>query len=108
MELFNKLEERGIPLSLSIILLDIVVSSTKLIKGMLEEDVRGVRISDKASECLINEESENWDVFTPDDRKEFLFRIFMHLKLGGSMCQPDERITPYLEATKIVYKNLVK
>ena len=75
---------------------------------MLEEEYKGIRVSDKLGECLLNEESEEYEAFSSDERKEFLFKILQMLYLGGGMCQFDDAITPYLDTTKLLYKNLVK
>lgn len=88
--------------------LDIVVPETKSIKMMLEEEVRGIMVGDKLRECLINEESEHYSIFNEEERKEFVFRVFEHLVLGGAMCQYEDKITEYYEQTKQLYKNLVR
>ena len=33
------------------------------------------------------EDSDNYDIYTPEDRNEFLFRIMQHLVLGGPVNQ---------------------
>ena len=42
------------------------------------------------------------------EKAEFLFRVFSHLVLGGSMCQYEETLTPYEDVAKAVYKSLVR
>ena len=32
-------------------------------------------------------ESENFDIFSTEDRSEFLFRVFTHITLGGPINQ---------------------
>jgi len=88
--------------------LDIVVPETKSIKMMLEEEVKGIVVGDKVRECLINEESEHYSIFNEEERKEFVFRVFEHLVLGGAMCQYEDKITEYYEQTKQLYKSLVR
>jgi hypothetical protein len=41
---------------------------------------------------LVNEYSENAGVFTSAEKNEFIFRIFKLLCVGGSMCQPDDKL----------------
>jgi len=53
------------------------------------------------------EESESYLAFTEAERKEFIFHIFMRLAIGGGMCQYEDLIEPYLNATKLFYKDLV-
>ncbi|OXA46672.1 hypothetical protein Fcan01_18724 [Folsomia candida] len=59
----------------------------------------------RSSELEIEPDLEN--VFSSEDTKEFLFQLFAHLVLGGSLCQYEDYITQYLEVTKVLYKNLV-
>ena len=33
------------------------------------------------------EDSDNYDVFSDDEKNEFIYRIFKHLCLGGDICQ---------------------
>uniref|UniRef100_A0A8D0LAU0 Cilia- and flagella-associated protein 300 n=1 Tax=Sphenodon punctatus TaxID=8508 RepID=A0A8D0LAU0_SPHPU len=37
----------------------------------------------------------------------FLFCLFKHLCLGGTLCQLEEELSPYLETTKAIYKDLL-
>ena len=56
---------------------------------------------------LLNPESENIDLFSNEEKDEFLFRLFKHLVVGGILCQYEDNLEPYLEITKILYKDLV-
>uniref|UniRef100_A0A2K6UTE6 Cilia- and flagella-associated protein 300 n=1 Tax=Saimiri boliviensis boliviensis TaxID=39432 RepID=A0A2K6UTE6_SAIBB len=56
---------------------------------------------------LLVEDSEKYEVFGQPDREEFLFCLFKHLCLGGALCQYEDVINPYLETTKLIYKDLV-
>lgn len=68
----------------------------------------GVTVSDKLRELLVNPESENTNlVFSPDQQRELLFHVFKALCVGGAICQPDERLEAYTQATKVLYKDLV-
>ncbi len=58
-------------------------------------------------QCLLLEDSDNYDIFSETDRKEFLFCLFKHMCLGGEVCQYEDSIQPYLDATKLLYKDLV-
>ena len=47
-------------------------------------------------------------VFDEDtDQNEFLFRLFRHIVVGGSMCQWEDNVRPYLEATRMTYRDLL-
>ncbi|XP_017199203.1 cilia- and flagella-associated protein 300 isoform X2 [Oryctolagus cuniculus] len=65
-------------------------------------------ISDELRKVLLEEDSEKYEVFSQPDREEFLFCLFKHLCLGGSLCQYEDEIYPYLETTKFIYKDLVR
>ncbi|KAM4849302.1 cilia- and flagella-associated protein 300 isoform X1 [Urocitellus parryii] len=64
-------------------------------------------ISDELRKVLLVEDSEKYEVFRQPDREEFLFCLFKHLCLGGSLCQYEDVLKPYLETTKLIYKDLV-
>jgi len=59
-------------------------------------------------QMLLLEDSDNYDMFTEEERSEFLFRLFRHLCLGGAVCQFEDTIQPYLDATKAIYKDLIR
>jgi len=53
-------------------------------------------------------EFETYDIFSEDDRKEFLFHIFQSLCLGGVICQYEDEIQKYFEISKLLYKDFVR
>lgn len=53
------------------------------------------------------EDSEKYEAFDQNQRKEFLFKVFQALVLGGSLNQYEDTMKPYLEWTKTLYKSLV-
>ena len=61
-------------------------------------------MSDRLRELLLNPDSDNADVFHPDQRQELLFHVFRALCVGGGVCQPDDRLEAYTQATKTLYK----
>ncbi|GIL45472.1 hypothetical protein Vafri_2707 [Volvox africanus] len=72
------------------------------------EDVReGFQISDLLRDLLLNEDSENAGLYSEEDRDELLWRLFEHMVLGGSCCQFEDKLEPYVETTKRLYKELV-
>ncbi|GAB1293857.1 Cilia- and flagella-associated protein 300 [Apodemus speciosus] len=64
-------------------------------------------ISDELRKVLLIEDSEKYEVFSPAEREEFLFCLFKHLCLGGSLCQYEDELKPYLDTAKLIYKDLV-
>jgi hypothetical protein len=64
-------------------------------------------ISDELRKMLLIADSDNYDLYSEAERSEFLFRLFRHLCLGGAVCQYEDTVQPYLDATKVIYKDLV-
>ena len=73
----------------------------------MSEYFEGIEVCDKIRECLLLEESESYCVYNEDQRKEFLFKVFQFLMIGGSLNQYEDKLSPYLDWTKKVYKALV-
>jgi len=57
---------------------------------------------------LLLSDSDNYEMFSEEDRREFIFLVFRHLCLGGAVCQYEDTIQPYLDATKAIYKDLIR
>ncbi|XP_029409703.1 cilia- and flagella-associated protein 300 [Nannospalax galili] len=64
-------------------------------------------VSQVGDAILLLEDSEKYEVFSQPEREEFLFCLFKHLCLGGSLCQYEDMLKPYLETAKLLYKDLV-
>jgi len=86
---------------------DIVTPETGYIHQDYDINVDDFIVSDKLRQSLIVEESEPYLAFDDEKRDEFLFHIFKRIVLGGSLCQNEEKIDPYLDMTKFFYKDLV-
>ncbi|XP_023233020.1 uncharacterized protein C11orf70 homolog [Centruroides sculpturatus] len=72
-----------------------------------EDYIDEIYIADELRKMLMIEESDNYDMFTPIERREFLFRLFAHLCLGGNLCQYEDYINDYLNVAKQMYKDIV-
>ena len=57
---------------------------------------------------LLVPDSDNYDMFSEEERNEFLFVLFRHLCLGGAVCQFEDTVQPYLDTTKAIYKDLIR
>uniref|UniRef100_A0A8C0WTY4 Cilia- and flagella-associated protein 300 n=1 Tax=Castor canadensis TaxID=51338 RepID=A0A8C0WTY4_CASCN len=95
MSFFNRLYEE-----------DIVRDSGHIVK-CLDSFCDPFLISDELRKVLLVEDSEKYEIFSQPDREEFLFCLFKHLCLGGSLCQYEDVLKPYLETAKLIYKDLV-
>lgn len=57
---------------------------------------------------LLDEECEEYNLYQHEERREFIFRIFQMLALGGELNQYEDTVKPYLDVTKTMYKDLVR
>ena len=51
------------------------------------DDGLNLQVSDKLREMLLNEGSENAELYQPQEKEELLYCIFRHLCLGGAVNQ---------------------
>mmetsp|Transcript_5539 Transcript_5539/g.14396 ORF Transcript_5539/g.14396 Transcript_5539/m.14396 type:complete len:267 (-) Transcript_5539:364-1164(-) len=85
-----------------------ILRGTSSIMKCMEEIVDGFTVSDTLREMLVKgDDSENCELFSEQDKAEFLFRVFKALCLGGSMNQYEDEIDPYLDVTKRIYKEML-
>eukprot|EP00981_Chlorochromonas_danica_P012411 scaffold4877_cov171-Ochromonas_danica.AAC.26 len=92
---FDRLTERGI------------VGGEGRIRGCFDDTFDGITVGDLLREMLVNENSENSDLFSAADRQEVIYQLFKLFAIGGELCQPDVDIEKYLTITKAVYKDLI-
>eukprot|EP00611_Tribonema_gayanum_P005481 TRINITY_DN14717_c0_g1_i1.p1 TRINITY_DN14717_c0_g1~~TRINITY_DN14717_c0_g1_i1.p1 ORF type:complete len:271 (-),score=51.74 TRINITY_DN14717_c0_g1_i1:39-821(-) len=95
MDFFDCLTETGI------------VSANGHIRAMMEETVSGMTVGDRLRDALVNPDSDDAHAFDKNKKAELLYHVFKALVLGGAMCQPEDRLEPYLDATKRLYKDVV-
>lgn len=82
-----------------------IVSESGNIRGCYDEVFDGVTVSDKLRELLANPASANADaVFSKDRKGELLLHVFKALCIGGALCQPNDKLEAYTNATKTLYK----
>ena len=54
------------------------------------------------------DDPDAWDVIHSDKyQKEFIFKLFEHIAMGGSVNQYEHNIQEYLKVVKLLYKDLV-
>ncbi|KAG7383597.1 Zinc finger HIT domain-containing protein 2 [Phytophthora pseudosyringae] len=96
MAFFEKLESAG------------VTARDGSIRGCIDEDFDGCTAGDLLTEMLANADSANGDVFSDDERQEFIFQLFSALVVGGgALRQADARVQAYESATRALYRALV-
>ncbi|XP_072180338.1 cilia- and flagella-associated protein 300-like [Diadema setosum] len=95
MNFFDRLEEEGL-----------VREGGRIVK-CFDEFYEDFTISDEVRKMILLEDSDNYEIYSDTEREQFLFLLFQHLCLGGAVCQYEDSITPYLDTTKSLYKELV-
>lgn len=85
-----------------------IVSRDGSIRGCIDEDFDGCTAGDLLTEMLANPDSDNCDVFSDDERLEFIFQLFSALVVGGgALRQADSRVEAYEDATRTLYRALI-
>ena len=75
------------------------------IRGCFEEVIEGVPVNDLLRDVLINTDSDNFSLFSEDDKQQYIYQLFAMLVLGGAMCQSDVKTERYLNMTKGLYED---
>ncbi|KAG2422105.1 hypothetical protein HYH02_015379 [Chlamydomonas schloesseri] len=97
-DIFDKLTETSPP----------IVRSNGDIGKCMEDNRDGFQISDLLREMILaGDDSENACPYSDAERDELLWRLFEHVVLGGSCCQYEDKVEPYVETSKRLYKELV-
>ena len=77
----------------------------------MEEQFEEINLGDKLRKVLLWEEFEDvdaWETVHQDKyQNEFIFKLFQHTAIGGGVCQYEDKIKPYLDCVKLLYKDLV-
>ncbi|XP_071648214.1 cilia- and flagella-associated protein 300 [Temnothorax longispinosus] len=85
-----------------------IVHNSGIICKRYDLQVEDFLVSDNLRGMLLDEESEEYSLYSEDERLEFAFRIFQMLVLGGTLCQFEDVLQPYLDVTKNIYKDLIR
>mmetsp|Transcript_11488 Transcript_11488/g.19445 ORF Transcript_11488/g.19445 Transcript_11488/m.19445 type:complete len:172 (+) Transcript_11488:383-898(+) len=88
-----------------------VCTSDGTIRQNYEEIVEGVNLGDRLRQVMLQEEYDDPDAYdlmhSDKYQKEFIFKLFQHVAIGGGVCQYEENINEYKECVKQLYKDLV-
>jgi len=84
-----------------------VVRSCGSIRKCFDEMIDDILISDELRKMMITDESEYTNLFSADEKEEFIYAIFRQIVLGGYCNQYEDDVQPYIDATKLVYKDLM-
>ncbi|CAL8107580.1 unnamed protein product [Calicophoron daubneyi] len=86
---------------------DITCREDGTIKRCYDDMIHSVLVSDELRRCLIDEESENYQLIADEERQEFLFQLFSHICIGGELCQSEDNINDYIEFSRRLYRDLI-
>lgn len=64
-------------------------------------------MSNKLRDYYMNPEEVEWDLFTDSEKNELAHQLFGMLVVGGSLCQWDDVIEPYLNTFRSLYRDCV-
>jgi hypothetical protein len=106
---FSKLTTESVNLDILDVVYEnkLVNKETGYIKKDFEEIYEGIVLADKLKRALVDPEDENYCIFDEKTRNEFLFKVFMHICVGGSLNQYEDYAGEYFNLTKIFYKDLI-
>lgn len=77
------------------------------IQKCIDRKINGVWVSDLLQTALIDDESEEYEVFTENDRNELIFHVMKALVLGGEICQYEDNWDVYEPIITSLYRDLV-
>ncbi|KAJ4454558.1 putative flagellar basal body protein [Paratrimastix pyriformis] len=95
LDLFDRLEQNGI-----------VRDNGQIVK-CFPQTTPDFDFSDRLQEVLGWIDSEQWSLFSPEERSELLFHLLSRLVFGGGLCQYEDCVYPYLTAARTLYRDLV-
>lgn len=99
LDIFDKLRNASEP---------IIRDGTWNIMKCFDDELEGYPIQDMLREFLLRgHDSVNAGTLSNNDLTEFLWRLFTHLALGGSMNQFEDDLAEYRTAVRTLYKDLV-
>ncbi|XP_050542538.1 cilia- and flagella-associated protein 300 isoform X4 [Daktulosphaira vitifoliae] len=78
-----------------------------LIRQCEEVSKNGIYITNVLKKVLLDDECEEYSLYNSEEREEFIFKLLTHFVIGGTWCQDDVTIEPYLNTTKNIYKDLI-
>ena len=78
-----------------------LVTDSGYIRKCYDTPIDGVTVSDLLKDMLINPESDHAELFSEEERREFLFQLFKMIVTGGSMSQFEDSWGPYLDTVKV-------
>ncbi|KAK0171719.1 hypothetical protein PV328_005137 [Microctonus aethiopoides] len=85
-----------------------IVNDSDHIRQRFDIEIDGILVSNNLRGMLLDTDCDEYNLYSKDERDEFIFRLLQLLVLGGEYCQYEDNLNPYLEVTKSIYKDLVR
>jgi hypothetical protein len=82
-------------------------SPGKPIQKCLDRRVNGIWVSDLLQTAILDEDSEEYEVFSPSDRQELIYQLMKILVVGGDICQYEDEWDSYEGIVTSLYKDIV-
>ena len=82
-------------------------SSGHYISKCPDHHIKGMWLSDLLQVAIFDEDSEEFKIFTKEDRKELLFHIMKFCVIGGEICQYEDEWDIYEPIITSLYKDLI-
>ena len=73
----------------------------------MDEIYEGKTVSSLLGQSLVDDDSPYANLFTDEERKEFIYHLFRRCVLGGPLCQGSDNLNDYLGQVKELYKEMM-
>ena len=64
-------------------------------------------VSDLLQSAILDEDGDEYEAFTPEDRRELIFQVIKALVIGGEICQYEDTWDAYEPVVISLYKDLI-
>lgn len=71
-------------------------------------EAQGFVVYDNLREMILCQDSNNRKLLSDMDQQEFLYKLFCHVVLGGKLNQYEDDVDEYRQATKALYRALIR
>lgn len=87
--------------------IEIIRKNGDIVKCFDEYTEDNIVVSDELRKFLLMPESDQFELYSTQDRSEFIFHLFKALCLGGQLCQFEDEVETYFKTCKLIYKDLI-
>ena len=73
----------------------------------VDKHVRSLWLCNTLQTAIFDPESDEYDIFDEDDRKELIFRLLRGCVIGGEICQFEDSFDPYDTMVINLYRDMI-